>query len=165
MTGPAAGPDTFSALDSANAAPSATWIHAGARQAEAGYLDPALGWVSVRAESSAGALHAAILPGSAEAAQALGNHLAGINNYVAEHHGESAYVTMAAPARGDSAFQPAGYDSGAHQQRQHETNEGQTAMGSAPGDPVSRGTQSLPQASWESPSIAVRSGAHISVVA
>lgn len=93
----AASRDTFSALDTETAAPKTTWIHAGARHAEAGYLDPSLGWVSVRADASTGSVHAALVPGSAEAAQTLGSHLAGLNTFMAEQHGASATVTMSSP--------------------------------------------------------------------
>lgn len=93
--------DTFSALDSASPAP--TWIHTGARHAEAGYLDPSLGWVGVRAETQGATLHAAIVPGSPEAAQTLGSHLAGLNAYLAEHHGQAATLTLASPQEGEHA--------------------------------------------------------------
>ncbi len=85
--------DAFAALDNA-AAPASTWTHAGAHHAEAGYLDPSLGWVSVRADAGAAGLHAAIVPGSALAASTLGDHLAGLNAFLAEHN-HAAIVTLA----------------------------------------------------------------------
>jgi hypothetical protein len=91
--------DPFTALDARNMR-SATWLQAGAHHAEAGYLDPSLGWVSVRAESSGNALHAAIIPGSGEAAQTLGTHLTALNSFMAEHHGRSSTVTLASPDQG-----------------------------------------------------------------
>jgi hypothetical protein len=91
------GQDTFAALDADRTSPSTTWINAGAHHAEAGYLDPSLGWVSVRADVAGSAVHAAVIPGSADAAQALGSHLTALNAYLAEHHGQSAIVTLAAP--------------------------------------------------------------------
>lgn len=109
-TGPAQSPsanatgsavkDTFAAIDSDRSTPLTTWTHAGANRAEAGYLDPALGWVGVRAETSGSALHASVVPGSAEAAQALSGHLSGLNTYMAGQHGQAATVTMAAPEGG-----------------------------------------------------------------
>jgi hypothetical protein len=77
-------------------------VPAGGHRAEAGYLDPALGWVAVRAESSGGGVHAAVLPGSPEAAQVLGTHLSGLNAFLAQQHGPHATVTMAAPEDGHS---------------------------------------------------------------
>jgi hypothetical protein len=75
----ATGPDSreaFATLDSAVAPVATTWIHAGTQRAEAGYLDSALGWVGVRADLSGGGVHAQLVPGSADAAQALDGHLA-----------------------------------------------------------------------------------------
>ena len=89
--------DTFAALDAEHTAAPATWIHAGAHHAEAGYLDPALGWVGVRADAVGNGVHAALLPGSGEAAQVLGSHLAGLSTYLSEHHGQSATVTVGEP--------------------------------------------------------------------
>ncbi len=101
--GAASAGETFAALDGEGAAPPATWIHAGTRQAEAGYLDPALGWVGVRAEAAGTAVHAAIVPGSAEAAAALGSHMGGLGTYLSEHNGHPAQVTLAAPEEGFGA--------------------------------------------------------------
>jgi hypothetical protein len=92
--------DTFAALDSDSTAPAATWIHAGARHAEAGYLDPSLGWVGVRADSTGATLHASIVPGTVEAAQTLGIHMGGLNEWLSEQHGQGAELTMAAPENG-----------------------------------------------------------------
>ena len=103
---PQAERNTFEALD-ATAAPPATWIHAGAHHAEAGYLDPSLGWVSVRADANPAGLHAAIVPASPEAASAISTHLAGLNAYLAEHHGHSATATLA-PESGDSSASQSG---------------------------------------------------------
>jgi hypothetical protein len=98
--------ETFAALDSAPASAPA-WVRAGAREAEAGFHDPELGWVSVRANSTSGAVHAAVVPGSDEAAQALGGHLAGLNDYLATHHSTVESVTLAAPevAAASSSYQ------------------------------------------------------------
>jgi hypothetical protein len=87
--------DAFATLDSATAGPETTWIHAGAHHAEAGYLDPSLGWVTVRADGTSGGVHAAVVPGSPEAASVLSNHLAGLNAFMAGHQGHSATVTLA----------------------------------------------------------------------
>ena len=88
---------TFFSLDGANHVPAPTWIHAGAHTAEAGYQDPALGWVGVRAQVDVYGVHAALVPGSADAAQALGGHLVGLNAHLAEHHAGVETLTMAAP--------------------------------------------------------------------
>jgi hypothetical protein len=89
--------ETFAALDSEAAPGAPTWIHAGAQRAEAGFQDPALGWVGVRADMGTGGVHASLVPGSADAAQALGGHMAGLNSYLAEHHTPIETLTLAAP--------------------------------------------------------------------
>ena len=94
--------DTFAALDGATSGPETTWIHAGAHHAEAGFLDPSLGWVSVRADGTATDVHAALVPGSADAAATLGNHLAGLNAFMSERHGGAAMVTLAPPETGNT---------------------------------------------------------------
>jgi hypothetical protein len=94
----AAPQDTFAALDSGLTAPG--WVHAGARRAEAGFQDPALGWVSVRADLNAGDVHASVVPGSAEAAQSLSGHMTGLGAYLAAEHAPVATLTMAEPATG-----------------------------------------------------------------
>jgi hypothetical protein len=89
--------ETFAALDAQAAPALPTWIHAGAQRAEAGFRDPALGWVGVRADLGADGVHASLVPGSADAAQALGGHLAGLNSYLAEQHTPVETLTLAAP--------------------------------------------------------------------
>jgi hypothetical protein len=147
--------NTFSALDAGT--PPATWLHAGTRHAEAGYLDPALGWVGVRAEITGGTLHAAIVPGSAQAAQTLSGHLSGLNIFLAEHHGESAYVTMAAPDRG--------LGSNAHQQQQQDSAQQNQQTGSSSGRPIHPASQSGSTSRWEPAAGVPTGGGHISVMA
>ena len=102
------GEETFARLDAGGASQSIHWVQAGAHRAEAGYLDPALGWVGVRAETSGGGVHAAVLPGSVEAAQVLSTHLGGLSAFLSQQHGPHATATIAAPQDG-------GYGAGAEQ--------------------------------------------------
>ena len=90
--------ETFAAIDAGTRVGTPGWIHAGGQTAEAGFQDPALGWVGVRADMSGGGVHASLVPGSAEAAQALSGHLAGLNAYLAEQHTPVATLTLAAPS-------------------------------------------------------------------
>ena len=94
---PAAAQETFAALDAGTTVGSPTWAHAGGRQAEAGFEDPALGWVGVRADLSGGSVHATVVPGSTDAAQALSGHLAGLSAYLSENHTPVATLIMSAP--------------------------------------------------------------------
>jgi len=117
--------ETFSALD-ADVAPGAlTWTHAGARQAEAGFEDPALGWIGVRAESNGAGVHASLVPGSAAAAQELGTHLEGLNAYLAEHHTPLESLAMAAPeGRGAGHEGEPGSNQGMNQSSNQSSNQG-----------------------------------------
>ena len=85
--------ETFSAIDAGTKVGTPSWIHAGGQTAEAGFQDPALGWVGVRADMSGGSIHAALLPGSLEAAQTLSGHLSGLSAYLAEEHTPVASLT------------------------------------------------------------------------
>ena len=95
--------DTFAALDSSPGQPQTTWTSTTPRHAEAGFLDPSLGWISVRADATSSGLHAAVVPSSPEAAQALGSHLAGLNTFLAERHGSSVTASLASPEDRSSA--------------------------------------------------------------
>jgi hypothetical protein len=87
--------EAFAELDSGPGA--VTWTHAGPRQAEAGFEDPTLGWVGVRAEMTGGAVHAALVPGSSEAAQELGRQMDGLHSYLAEQRTPVAWLGMTSP--------------------------------------------------------------------
>jgi len=80
--------EAFTALESGNRAENGTfgWSRGGHIQAEAGYQDPVLGWVGVRAVTSGGIVHATLVPPSQDAAQALSGHMAGLHTYLAENH-------------------------------------------------------------------------------
>lgn len=90
--------DRFSALDAGTSPGTPAWTFAGSQHAEAGFRDPALGWVSVRADLNGGGIHATLVPGSADAAQALSGHLAGLSTHLAEQQSPVTSVTMASPS-------------------------------------------------------------------
>jgi len=127
-TGAAAEPavgEAFSALDAEAAPGTPSWIHAGGRRAEAGFQDPDLGWVGVRAEMAAGGIHAALVPDSAAAAQALGGHLAGLNAYLSEQHTPVETLTLAAPhGRGAEQAADQGLSQGMHQGSGQDSQQG-----------------------------------------
>jgi hypothetical protein len=123
---PAGAPhDAFAALDAGTSSAAPTWVHAGAAHAEAGFDDPALGWVGVRAELGSSGVHASLVPGSTDAALALSSHLAGLNAYLAEHHSEVSAVTLSAPEN-RSADPGAGNDGAgpAHQEHGQPAQQG-----------------------------------------
>ncbi|HLY40673.1 MAG TPA: hypothetical protein VKR52_05635 [Terracidiphilus sp.] len=72
------------AITAADRTPTTVWTHAGPRQAEAGYQDEQLGWVAVRAQMGTDGIHATLVPDSAESAQALTIHLAGLSAHLME---------------------------------------------------------------------------------
>jgi hypothetical protein len=155
--------ESFAALETEPEAP--TWVHAGAHRAEAGFQDPALGWVCVRADSSGGSVHAALVPGSADAAQTLAGHLAGLNAYLADHHIPVEAVTVAA-----SENRPAAGEMG--QSMSQNTNQG-TGQGGTTGRQSTAETAVPAFAAAVSPGAGARmegaasslGGAHISVMA
>ena len=154
--------DAFAALDTAVSTPSATWVHTGTHQAEAGYFDPSLGWVGVRAQSSGGAIHAAIVPGTAQAAQDLGAHVAGLNSYFAEHHSGFLHVTMTAPGHGDGGVTAGGQSGARHQQQPPETPLPRTSFNRAPAPGTMAAVSSQAQTQWDA---GPTTGVHISVLA
>jgi hypothetical protein len=136
--GPAPGPqETFAALDAGSTVGAPSWVHAGGRQAEAGFEDPALGWVGVRADLSGGSVHAALVPGSTEAAQALSGHLAGLSTYLSENHKTVATLTMAAPGNG-------GTDAGPDRSMDEGQNQGMQQSGGERGE---QSAATVPQSS------------------
>ena len=160
--------ETFSALDGTDNSMHATWIHAGAHQAEAGFEDPSLGWVSVRAGSNAGSISAVVVPGSADATQALGAHMAGLHDYLREQRSPVENLTME-PA------QNYGNDGSLNQEMHHQGHQ-QSAQESPDRSPVLNPLQASSSAAGlaeapfssvnESPAILPASGGrYISVLA
>jgi hypothetical protein len=166
--------ETFEALDAAGAVAKPAWIHARAQQAEAGFEDPALGWIGVRAESASGRVHAEVVSGSADAAQALSGHMAGLNAYLAEHHAQVETLTLTAPENrwtgtaSDRNPGEAGTQQGAGQQPgQHTETSAESGSQLAPMEGSAAGTLA---ASLSSDSGGISEpwslgGVHISVVA
>lgn len=112
--------ETFATLDGAPDSAPATWVHAGSSRAEAGFQDPNLGWVSVRADQAEGGIHATLVPGSAEAASALGSHLDGLNAYLADRHSTVQSVTVGVP---DGRQSSGGAESGGQQGRGQDSGQ------------------------------------------
>jgi hypothetical protein len=142
------------------------------QQAEAGFQDPELGWVGVRADSSGSGIHAQLVAGSADAAQALGSHIAGLNAYLTEHHTPVDSLTLSASASGWSG-------TGSNQSAGQETQQGtgqQSGQGSEAASTTGTSVESLSRtavssqqttSAWlESGAIATAGeGMHISVMA
>jgi hypothetical protein len=73
------------ALDLPLKHPGQQWAHARAHFAEAGFQDPSLGWISVRATRDPAGLHALVVSPSPEAERTLSAHLSGLNAYLANN--------------------------------------------------------------------------------
>lgn len=121
--------ETFAALDAGTSTGSPAWIHAGAQRAEAGFQDPTLGWVGVRATTSGGAVHAQVMTDSADAAQALGSQLSGLNDYLVEHRTPVETLTLTASDGGSAGWNSGqsagqGMQQGTGQQSGQGTNAG-----------------------------------------
>jgi hypothetical protein len=113
------------------------------------------------------------VPGSADAAQALGSHLAGLNAYLAEHHTPVETLTLAAPESGSSGLSGQGAGEGTQQGAGQQS--AQSADASTPSAQNSESVIQLPAASVELPAFfgdingstqsATLDGFHISVMA
>jgi hypothetical protein len=104
---------TFAALDEESRASSPVWIHAGGNKAEAGFKDPTLGWVGVRAQADASGVHAALVPSSPDASRTLSGDLPSLSAYLGEHHTAVQTLTMASPESswaGEGSGHPGGME-------------------------------------------------------
>lgn len=89
--------ETFAALDAESRAATPISILSAANMAEAGFKDPTLGWVGVRAQSDGSGVHATLVPGSADASQALSASLPNLGAYLSEQGTPVHTLTMALP--------------------------------------------------------------------
>lgn len=122
--------DTFAALDRETSLGTPMWTHAASQHAEAGFRDPDLGWVGVRANLNSSGIHATLVPSSAEAALTLTGHLAELASRLAEDRAPVASLSMASPGESTS-------DSGVGQRMQ------QGSDGNAAGNRPDQSTASL----------------------
>lgn len=153
--------ETFAALDAATSpAPAATWVHAGPGRAEAGFEDANLGWVSVRANQSSDGIHAMLVPGSAEAASALGSHLHGLSNYLTENHSPVSSLSVGTP-EGRSTALDSGTQQGAGNSRGEATDQRPARWSDSGVETV----QAESAAETMVPFVSGSGGTHISVIA
>jgi hypothetical protein len=133
--------ETFAALDAEAPEGRLTWTHTGANRAEASFEDPALGMVGVRADLSGGSVHASLVAGSTDAAQMLGSHLAGLNNYLAERHPSISPVTVAGQENdGTLDNSHAGSDAEAGRQSGSQSQGQQESAGNSNGNSYDAGS-------------------------
>jgi hypothetical protein len=124
---------------------SPSWRVTNAHRVEAGYDDPELGWVSVRAESSPSArIHAELIAGTDAAARVLGDHLDGLHQFLKEQR--TAVESLSLAAQSGAAF---GESAGGASQQDGRQREG---LLSAPGgeekqSPTAKSSSSPPPTS------------------
>jgi hypothetical protein len=159
--------EVFDALDAGGLASSSTWIRTGTRQAEAGFQDPEIGWVTVRASTGANGVHAALVPSSMDAAQSLGSHLSDLSAYLADHHAPVHSVTVSTPEPHGSEqslgerMDHGAAQGGSHGRQSDSSTDNNPTSGSAPGSvAIIHRSEAI-----EQPAFAARGGRHISVVA
>lgn len=169
--------ESFALLDSQGALGKPAWVHAGSQQAEAGFEDPALGWVGIRAEAGGGRVHAEVVSGSADAAQALSGQMAGLNAYLTEHHTPVETVTLTTPENGwtgsgngrdaGQSFQHGASQQGAGQQAAQQAGSSESSASSRNAESLSGAPRFAPSArdSDGSNPAAEPEGIHISVMA
>lgn len=154
----------FTALDSASPSTAPAWTRTNAHAAEAGYQDPALGWVSVRAQQDTTGLHATVVPVSQDAAQSLGTHLAGLQTYLAEHRTPVDSLTIASPDASASGFN---LNQGTNSQSGQNHSQQSFASGAEPSVDRSAVTtlRALESVDTSNPPVAHGGGQYISVLA
>ncbi len=160
--------ETFAELDGGTAVGTPAWVHSGGHQAEAGFQDPALGWVGVRADLSGGSVHAALVPSSAEAGQVLGAHMAGLSAYLSEQRAPVASLSLvgadgSGPGSGQPMQQGAGQSAGGGEAFESHSRS-QSSLPAAPSREAGRSTNEGGGSEESSPARGSR-GRHISVVA
>jgi hypothetical protein len=116
-----------SAIDATASQPASRWTVTGAHRVEAGFDDPSLGWVAVRAQSSAGTIHAAVVPSSVEAAEVLGGHLVGLNAHMATERIPMSEVSLSAPDGGNAQSAAQGNGQGHEQGGRKDPQQSQAA--------------------------------------
>ena len=150
--------ETFTALDVQADGRSPLWTHTGSQRAEAGFQDPALGWVGVRAETAGGSIHAVILPDSMQAAQVLGTHMQGLGPHLSDRHLPVETVSLQSGGTGNS-----GTGQGGGQQNPAQENVQQDSFGSTAGMAGAAQSARAPEAVTLIPQMP--SGATISLMA
>jgi hypothetical protein len=121
--------NTFAALDAESGPGAASWTRTSAQSVEAGYNDPSLGWVGVRADLNAAGVHASVVPGSAEAAQALASQMPGLHTYLSEQRLGVDSLTLASPeGNGAGAGLSQGMDNAGGNTQQHSAPDAQVAL-------------------------------------
>ena len=154
--------EPFQALDAAgNRGGQFSWTRAGAHEAEAGFNDPVLGWVSVRAEPRGGGVQAAVLAASPESAWTLRGEMSGVQAHLAERQISVQSVSVGTDGGTGMAW------NGSSGEGSHSRDQGQAAptQSNSTGWTWSGGKQELAATETERAAVPALSGSgrHISV--
>lgn len=162
--------EPFAVLDGSGNQPTTSWIHTGSKRAEAGYQDPALGWVGVRADVSGGNVHATLVAASQEAAHTLEGHMAAMKAYLVDSHPAIQSLTVASSEGREVAF-----TLGGNADRESNQQSGRDAQTGSPGDTIPaanesdrmavRGSSMQDSVSTQTAGILARGGTYVSVMA
>ncbi|MGC1462330.1 MAG: hypothetical protein WA802_09020 [Terracidiphilus sp.] len=123
---PSSAREPFATIDAATRPDPPNWVHLGSHRAEAGFQDPSLGWIGVRADGSGGQVHATLMPRSSDAAQELGGHMAGLSDYLADVHSPVQSLHIALPEVGE-AGSSSGREHAQHMEQGSNQGMGQNA--------------------------------------
>jgi hypothetical protein len=102
--------EPFAALDHGASEPAPIWTRAGTNKVEAGFQDPSLGWVGVRATADASGMHAAVVPSSPEASRMLSGSLSDLGAYLVQQHHPLQSLTIAPAQAGGLGNAGSPYD-------------------------------------------------------
>jgi hypothetical protein len=128
--------------------------------------------VGVRADLNEGSVHATVMPGSSDAAQVLGGHMAGLSAFLTAEHKPVDSLTLTTPD-GRELGSEAGYGSGQSAGQgagQNPAEQGSPATHSSLAQETFTNPSDTPQADFAGTSGAPKSislleGSHISVMA
>jgi hypothetical protein len=158
---------TFSALDADSSSAQPVWTHASARHAEAGYLDPNLGWVGVRADLDGHAVRATVLTSSTDAAQTLSQHMSSLGTYLQEQNSVVRSIGLASSTGQDlqSGTQPGAGQGGSDSGNSSGSREDRSASSSSVAELDVRTISTSSLAGTGNAVPALREGSRISLVA
>lgn len=112
--------EPFAMIDTIPVHAGAGWTLAGTHRAEAGFQDPALGWVAVRAQEVGGTIHATIVPAASEGVQALSDHLPALIAHMASQSPHLDTISISTSDATTGWGRNDGQGQGPHQQHQEQ---------------------------------------------
>jgi hypothetical protein len=158
---------TFSALDADSGSGQPVWTHTSARHAEAGYLDPNLGWVGVRADLNGHSVHATVVTSSSDAAQTLSQHMGSLGTYLQEQNSavRSIGLTSSSGQELQNGMQSGTNQDGSYSGNSSGSREDRSAQSSTTNEFDVRAISTSSVAATSDSAPALREGSRISLIA